>query len=98
MNRTARAALFVPMLALATGGAFTVACRGGGTLDGLDGGGVDGGAARSVTASGEACEKAVIAIDDTAAENAATGGSGCANDNECTVRMAGDYCACPNTP
>lgn len=37
MNRMARAALFASLLAVGMGGAFSVACRGGGTLDGLDG-------------------------------------------------------------
>ena len=95
MNRTARAALTVPIAALAMSGVVVAACRGGGTGEGLDGGWGDGDAIHQSSQS-QACEKSIIAIDDTAA--ASDGSSpGCANDNDCTVRLAGDYCACPST-
>jgi hypothetical protein len=96
MNRRARAALLTPTVALATSGLLTIACRGGGTVDGVDAS-YDGETTRQTATNGEACEKAVIAIEDTAADTAATGGPACTSDNECTIRLAGDYCACPNT-
>jgi hypothetical protein len=92
MNCTARAALIVPFLALPTAGAFTSSCRGGGTIDGLDGS-FDGQAVR-LTAKGELCEQAMVSIDDDAADST----SGCVKDEDCTVRVTGDYCACPSTP
>jgi hypothetical protein len=95
MNRPARVGLMV--LALAKVLVFTAACKGGGTLDGLDGGTDE--AMGFASAKGAACEKSMVTIDDSAADSPATaGGPACANDNECTVRMAGDYCSCPNTP
>ena len=97
MNRSTRALFFVPIAALATGAALSVACRGGGTLDGLDAGWNDGEAVR-ITARGVLCEKAMVTIDDTAADEAATDGPGCAKDDECTVRLEGDYCGCPSHP
>jgi hypothetical protein len=40
----------------------------------------------------------MVTIDDNAASaNASSGGPGCAQDSECTVRFAGNYCACPDT-
>ncbi len=97
MNRSVRALLFAPLVALGIGGAFTIACRGGGTLDGLDASFRDGETTR-FNALGAACEKAMITIDEGAAAEGGDGGAGCASDDECTVRMEGDYCACPNTP
>lgn len=97
MKRPARAVLFVPVAALAASGVLAIACRGGGTLDGIDGSWTDGEATR-ITATAQICEKAMVAIDDTAAESAAPDAPGCAADTDCTVRMAGDYCACPSTP
>jgi hypothetical protein len=96
MNRTARIALIVPLSAFFAAGGSMLACRGGGTLDGLDGS-FDGQAA-VLSMKGELCEQAVVTIEDDGAGDAATNASGCAKDDECTVRIAGDYCACPSTP
>lgn len=97
MNRTARATLLAPIVALVTSSLYMIACKGGGTVDAADAS-FDGEATRQTAASGEACEKSLITIDDTAADTAATGGPACADDSECTVRLGGDYCACPSTP
>ena len=107
MNRTARALVTVSFVSLVAGGLLTIACKGGGTLGGDDGG-FDGEAARqnpgsSILADGgeglPECARAIVTIDDSAAtENASSGGPGCKEDDECTVRFAGDYCACPSTP
>ncbi|MBX3198208.1 MAG: hypothetical protein KF894_08695 [Labilithrix sp.] len=108
MNRTARALVNVSFVWLVAGGLLAVACKGGGTLGGDDGG-FDGEAARqnpgsSILADGgegspAECARALVTIDDSAAtENASSGGPGCTADDECTVRFAGDYCACPSTP
>lgn len=96
MNRTARAALIVPICAFWTAGMLTLSCRGGGTLDGLDGS-FDGQAVH-LSAKGDLCEQAIVTIDDDGAGDAATSASGCAKDDDCTVRIAGDYCDCPSTP
>src|SRR5690606_36392671 len=45
------------------------------------------------------CATAIVTIDDVEAREAATGaGPACFGDEDCTVRFAGDYCACPTTP
>jgi hypothetical protein len=102
MNRTARAAVVLPLVALVASGLVAIACRGGGTLDGIDAsfdGEATGRSPGSATARDGACAQAILTIDDNAAsENASSGGPGCTSDNECTVRMEGDYCACPSTP
>ncbi|MCW5833453.1 MAG: hypothetical protein KIS78_13705 [Labilithrix sp.] len=105
MNRTARALVTVSFASLVAGGLVAVACKGGGPLDGD--GGFDGEAARrspgsSITtdgggASGPECATALVTIDDDDTGDAG-GGPGCSTDDECTVRFAGDYCACPQTP
>ena len=102
MHRKARAALTMPLLVLGAGGLLEIACRGGGPLDQLDGG-FDGEATRQASgrapANGDACAVETVTIEDNAAtENASSGGPGCTSDDECTVRFAGDYCACPSTP
>ncbi|MBX3221088.1 MAG: hypothetical protein KF795_11260 [Labilithrix sp.] len=107
MNRTARAFLTVLLVPVAAGGLVAIACRGGGPLGGDDGG-FDGEAARQVpgtittdggAGSRDECATAIVAIEDNAAtDNASSGGPGCSKDDECTVRFAGDYCACPLTP
>jgi len=102
MNRKARAALTMPLIVLVAGGLLEIACRGGGPLDQLDGG-FDGEATRQASgrapANGDACAVETVTIEDNAAtENASSGGPGCTSDDECTVRFAGDYCACPSTP
>jgi hypothetical protein len=105
MNRKAHVAVVVPLCTLVTSGLLALACRGGGSVDGVDASFTDGEAARltpgraTVGDGGEGCAKALITVEDNAAtENASSGGPGCANDNDCTVRLEGDYCACPSTP
>ena len=96
----------IPLL-LVAGGAATIACRGG--ADGFGDAGTDGNIMGSIASgglkrgsdagSGDACAAALVTIDDSfATEGASSGGPGCTKDDECTVRMAGDYCACPDTP
>lgn len=96
--------MFFPLGLATAGGAATIACRGG--VDGYGDAGTDGNIMGSLdkgkpssAADGDACATAMVTVDDSAAsENASSGGPGCTKDEECTVRLAGDYCACPNTP
>ncbi len=94
MNRVVRAAFAVPFFAFVAGagGLGTASCRGGGVLEGLDGS-FDGQAVR-FSAVGEVCAQAIVSIDDAAPDAA----EACGKDDDCTVRIAGDYCACPNSP
>jgi hypothetical protein len=99
MNRSALAALVCPVVAfvLSTSAFASIACRGGPEIDDVETT-IGGDTTRKAASSGEACEKSLVTIDDSAAETAAAGGPACANDGECTVRLGGDYCACPSTP
>ncbi len=105
MKRMSLVVMVFP-LALVAAGAASIACKGGadgfgdagpdGDILGLlvKGNTIDGGAVPS-----DACAKAIVTVDDSlASDNGSSGGPGCTKDDECTVRMAGDYCGCPDTP
>jgi len=109
MKRTTLFWMVFPLGVAAAGAAATMSCRGG--VDGYGDAGTDGDIIGSIgkgTSSGASdggggddggCATAIVTVDDSAAtDNASSGGPGCTNDDECTVRLAGDYCACPGTP
>jgi hypothetical protein len=104
MMHTARAVVMTlgGFVALGSCSLFAVACRGG--PDTSADAGVE---ASSEPSSGDvrpsgadaACATALVTIDDVeATESARGGGPACLNDDDCVVRFAGDYCACPSTP
>lgn len=48
---------------------------------------------------GAACVVHTVTVPDSAASTNPSGGpSGCSSDDDCTVRLQGDYCSCPAEP
>ena len=85
MNRTARAAVTLPLIVLVAGGLVEIACRGGGPFDGLDGGYNDGEATRQMPGRATASDGGGAANDDACATASVTSdddaGPGCASDD-----------------
>jgi hypothetical protein len=101
MMRTARAVVMT-LGALGSCSLSAAACRGG--PDTSADAGVEAASEPQSTGLGPsgadaACAAALVTIDDVEAKEGATGaGPACFTDEDCVVRFAGDYCACPSTP